>query len=44
MTVRLADRLIAARRRRFVGRSVELSQLQSALKADALPFQLLYIW
>ena len=43
MTIRLADRLIAARRRRFVGRSPELAQLHSALKADELPFQLLYV-
>jgi len=43
MSVRLADRLIAARRRRFVGRLPELAQLQSALTAGELPFQLLYV-
>jgi len=44
MSVRLADRLIAARRRRFVGRLPELAQLQSALAAGELPFQLLHIY
>jgi hypothetical protein len=43
MSIRLADRLIAARRRRFVGRSEELARFQSALVADELPFQLLYV-
>src|SRR5438105_3138548 len=43
MSVRLADRLVAARRRRFVGRSPELAQLHSALIAAELPFQLLYV-
>jgi hypothetical protein len=43
MSGRLADRLVAARRRRFVGRSPELAQLQTALTADELPFQVLYI-
>src|SRR5207237_8371979 len=37
------ERLIAARRRRFVGRSPELAQLHSALTAGELPFQLLYV-
>ncbi|MEP7356353.1 MAG: AAA family ATPase [Anaerolineales bacterium] len=44
MSNRLADRLIAARRRRFVGRSEELARFQSALVADELPFQLLYVY
>src|SRR5258706_10143044 len=44
MSVRLAARLIAARRRRFVGRSSELAQLYSALTAGELPFQLLYVY
>src|SRR5579859_4087408 len=43
MSGRLSDRLAAARRRRFVGRSPELAQLQTALTADELPFQVLYI-
>jgi hypothetical protein len=44
MSLRLADRLIAARRRRFVGRQPELAQLQSALQAGELPFQVLYVY
>jgi hypothetical protein len=43
MSTRLADRLAAARRRRFVGRSEELARFQSALVAAELPFQLLYV-
>ena len=43
MSSRLADRLNAARRQRFVGRSAELGLLQSTLAAGELPFQLLYI-
>jgi hypothetical protein len=43
MSTRLSDRLTAARRRRFVGRSEELARFQSALAAAELPFQLLYV-
>lgn len=41
---RLADKLAAARQRRFVGRVAEQSLFQSALTAPELPFQLLYIF
>jgi hypothetical protein len=44
MSTRLADRLNAARRQRFVGRTTELGLLQSTLAADELPFQLLYLY
>jgi hypothetical protein len=43
MSSRLADRLNAARRQRFVGRAAELSLMQASLTAAELPFQLLYI-
>lgn len=43
-STRLADRLNAARRQRFVGRGAELGLLQSTLAARELPFQLLYIY
>ncbi len=44
MTQRLADRLSAARRRRFVGRADELSLWRNALQAEAPSFQLLYVF
>jgi hypothetical protein len=44
MSTRLAHRLNAARRQRFVGRTAELALLQSTLAADELPFQLLYLY
>lgn len=44
MTQRLADRLTAARRRRFVGRAAELALWKAALQAEHPPFQLLYIF
>jgi len=44
MSTRLADRLSAARRRRFVGRAAELALLQSALAAPELPFHVLHIF
>jgi hypothetical protein len=44
MSSRLADRLIAARKRFIVGRASELATFQSALYAEELPFQLLYIY
>ncbi|MGH2523278.1 MAG: hypothetical protein ACRDH2_12305 [Anaerolineales bacterium] len=44
MSVRLADRLSAARRTRFVGRAGELALFRSALAADELPFQILYVF
>ena len=44
MSQRLADRLIAARRRRFVGRTEELARFKAALAADEPPFQLLYVY
>jgi hypothetical protein len=39
----LGDRLSAARRRQFVGRTHELEILQTALSAPELPFQVLFI-
>jgi hypothetical protein len=44
MSTRLADRLSAARRHRFVGRSGELQLFETALKADEPPFQVLYLY
>jgi hypothetical protein len=44
MRSRLADRLSAARRHRFVGRGGEIELFQSALKAAEPPFQVLYIF
>ncbi len=44
MPSRLADKLAAARQRRFVGRATEQALFQSALAAPELPFQLLYIF
>ena len=38
MTTRLADRLSAARRRRFVGRAAELELLRAALTAGTAPY------
>jgi hypothetical protein len=40
----LGDRLTAARRRQFVGRTRELELLQTALSAPELPFQVLFIY
>lgn len=39
----LGDRLSAARRRQFVGRSGELALFQSALSAEELPFQIIFV-
>src|SRR5690349_10359886 len=44
MTLRLSDRLYAARRRRFVGRDPERELFLSALQAPELPFCLLYLF
>jgi hypothetical protein len=44
MSSRLADRLTAARRRRFIGRTAELVLFESALAAAELPFFLLYVY
>jgi hypothetical protein len=44
MSSRLADRLIAARHRLFVGRAAELELFQSALAASDLPFCVLYVF
>lgn len=44
MTQRLADRLVAARRRRFVGRSAELASWKAALEADTPRYLLFYIF
>lgn len=44
MPPRLADKLAAARQRRFVGRAAEQALFQSALAAPELPFQLLYVF
>ena len=41
---KLGDRLSAARRRQFVGRSSELALFQSALAAAELPFYVLHIF
>ncbi|MDX1417172.1 MAG: hypothetical protein R3293_23400, partial [Candidatus Promineifilaceae bacterium] len=41
---RLADRLAAARRGRFVGREFELTLFRSALLADEAPFVVLHIY
>lgn len=44
MPPRLADKLAAARRRRFVGRAAEQALFQSALAAPELPFQLIHVF
>jgi hypothetical protein len=44
MSMRLADRLRAARRRRFVGREVERDLFSSVLAADELPFFVLHVY
>jgi hypothetical protein len=44
MSHRVADRLIAARRRQFVGRTGERALFQSALAASELPFLVLYVY
>lgn len=43
MSPRLGDRLVAARRRRFIGRAAELALFESALAADELPFFVLFV-
>jgi hypothetical protein len=43
-TPRIADRLVAARRGRFVGRSDELELFRSALQAAEPPFAVLYVY
>src|SRR3712207_1622431 len=43
MAVRLGERLRAARRRWFVGREVERELFRAALRAEDLPFCVLYI-
>src|SRR4051812_18886019 len=44
MSMRLADRLRAARRRRFVGREGECDTFRSALASDELPFLVLHVY
>lgn len=44
MPLRLAGRLNTERRRRFVGRAAEQDLFLSALSADELPFNVLYIF
>ncbi len=44
MSSRLADRLSAARRRRFVGRETEKQLFQSALHSDNSAFSLLFVY
>ncbi|MBI3977690.1 MAG: ATP-binding protein [Chloroflexi bacterium] len=44
MAQRLADRLIAERHRRFVGRFSECALLQSAITSPVLPFCVLYVF
>lgn len=43
-TPRIADRLRAAREKRFVGREDEIALFRSALQVDAPPFAVLYIY
>ncbi|HBY98720.1 MAG: hypothetical protein M5U01_38735 [Ardenticatenaceae bacterium] len=44
MGLRLADRLSAARHRRFVGRETEITRFRTVLTAAELPFPVLYIF
>ncbi|HEX9989817.1 MAG TPA: ATP-binding protein [Chloroflexia bacterium] len=44
MSMRLADRLAAARRRRFVGRENERAMFRDALSSPELPFCLLHVF
>lgn len=44
MVLRVADRLSTERRRRLVGRLPERELFQGAMRAPALPFQLLYVY
>jgi hypothetical protein len=44
MSTRLADRLSAARHRRFVGRTAEQELVRSALACSELPFQVLHVF
>src|SRR5437764_7443569 len=44
MSVRLADRLSAARHRQLVGREAEQALFQSALAAAELPLHVLYVF
>src|SRR3712207_2183285 len=44
MSSELANRLNAERHRRFVGRTAELDIFRSALAADELPFNVLYVF
>ncbi|HEU5314953.1 MAG TPA: ATP-binding protein [Chloroflexota bacterium] len=44
LAVRLADRVAAARRRRFVGRRAELELLRTALADDEPPFAVLHVY
>lgn len=43
MQTRLASRLVAARRRRFVGRGAQRALFRCALSSDELPFLALYV-
>ena len=44
MSSRLSERMSAARRSSFVGRTAEQAQFRSALEAEALPFNILHIY
>lgn len=44
MTSRLSDRLVAARRRRFVGRESEREMFRTALESPELPFVVLHVY
>src|SRR5512136_2485479 len=44
MSLRLANRLSAARQARFVGRAPELALFQSVLAEDELPLHVLYVF
>ena len=44
MSPRLADRISAARRRRFIGRAAEQALFEAAISAAELPFYILHIY
>jgi hypothetical protein len=44
MAQRLADRILAARRRRFVGRESERELFRAAVTTDELPFYILHVY
>ena len=44
MSPRLADRISAARRRRFIGRTAEQALFEFAISAAELPFYILHVY